>query len=133
MFPPLNQILLLRVDPFFLTYETELVQYLTVLENCLVHELRQLTRDTKSDFSCLQTMLTRRNENILMTFGVSRHIMVKEIIYKNVMKTSNNKKIINHRCPMQSEKSQPSGQRIMQKTRKTSFPALSVCPRIQDQ
>ena len=29
---------------------------------CLTHELRQLTRDTKSDVSCLQTLITRRNE-----------------------------------------------------------------------
>ena len=39
------------------------------------------------------------------------------------------RKIIKHRSPMQNEKSQPSGQRIMPETRQTSFPALSVDPR----
>ena len=31
---------------------------------CLAHGLRQLTRDTKSDVSCLQTLRTRRNEKL---------------------------------------------------------------------
>ena len=39
------------------------------------------------------------------------------------------RKIIKHRSPMQNEKSQPSGQRIIPETRQTSFPALSVDPR----
>ena len=45
---------------------------------CLAHRLRQLKRDTKSDVSCLQTMLTPHNENFQMTIGVSRHITFKE-------------------------------------------------------
>ena len=38
--------------------------------------------------------------------------------------------MINHRSPLQTEKSQPSGQRIMTETRQTSFPVLSVYPRV---
>ena len=57
----------------------------------LAYGLRQLTRDTKSDVSCLQTMLTRRNENLRMMFGVSQHITFKEIIDKTLMKTTNNR------------------------------------------
>ena len=49
--------------------------------------MRQLTRDTKRDISCVQTMLTRPNENLRMTFGVSCHITFKEIIDKTLMKT----------------------------------------------
>ena len=37
---------------------------------------------------------------------------------------------INHRSLMQTEKSQPEGKRIMPETRFTSFPALSVDPRV---
>ena len=51
----------------------------------LVHALRQLTRDTRSDVSCLQELLTRRNEKLRITFGVGRHTIVncknsKEIV-----------------------------------------------------
>ena len=35
-----------------------------------------------------------------------------------------------HRSPMQSEKSQPAGKRILPDTRFTEFPALSVDPRV---
>ena len=45
-----------------------------------------LTRDTKSDVSCLQKMLTRYNENRRMTFRVSSHITFKEVIDKTLMK-----------------------------------------------
>ena len=34
------------------------------------------------------------------------------------------------RCPMQTEKSQPEGKRIMPETRFTEFPAFSVDPRV---
>ena len=37
---------------------------------------------------------------------------------------------IYHRSPMQTEKSQPKGKRIMPETRFTDFPALSVDPRV---
>ena len=40
------------------------------------------------------------------------------------------RKIFNHQYPMQTEKSQSAGQRIMPETRKTSFPTLSVFPRV---
>ena len=40
------------------------------------------------------------------------------------------KKIIEHRSPMQTDKSQPSGKRIMPEMRRTSFPALSIHPRV---
>ena len=50
---------------------------------CLIHGLRQLTRDTISDISYLQTLLTRRNENLQMTFGVGRHTMlIVDILFK---------------------------------------------------
>ena len=35
-----------------------------------------------------------------------------------------------HRSPMQTEKSQPKGKRIIPETRFTEFPALSVDPRV---
>ena len=41
---------------------------------CLAHALRQLTRDKKSDVSCLQTSLTRRNEKLRMTFKIGRQV-----------------------------------------------------------
>ena len=37
---------------------------------------------------------------------------------------------IYHRSPMQTEKSQSEGERIMPETRFTDFPALSVDPRV---
>ena len=37
---------------------------------------------------------------------------------------------IYRRSPMQTEKSQPEGKRIMPETRFTEFPALSVDPRV---
>ena len=37
---------------------------------------------------------------------------------------------IYHRSPMQTEKFQPEGKRMMPETRFTSFPALSVDPRV---
>ena len=40
------------------------------------------------------------------------------------------KKNISHRSSMQTEKSQPSGQRIMPETRQTAFPAIYVYPQI---
>ena len=38
------------------------------------------------------------------------------------------RKIIKHRYPVQTEKSQPLGQQMMPETGRTSFPALSVYP-----
>ena len=58
---------------------------------CLAKGLRQLTQDSKSNVSCLQTMPTSRNENLRMTFGVSHHITFTEIIDKTLMKTINNR------------------------------------------
>ena len=40
------------------------------------------------------------------------------------------KKIISHWSPVQTEKSEPSSQRVMPETRFTEFPALSVYPRV---
>ena len=62
---------------------------------CLAHGLRQLTRDTKIDVSCLQTLLTRRNEDLQMTFGVGRHtkllvnILFKSSIFERMCKKNN--------------------------------------------
>ena len=77
-------------DGFLNSYMSESLSYICKdgRKLCLVHGLRQLTRDTKSLVSCLQTMLTRRNENLRMTFGVSRHITFKEIIEKNSYETT---------------------------------------------
>ena len=61
-------------DTYILTYETEFVSIFSGTGKfCLAHGLRQLTRDTKSDVSCLQTFFTRRNEKRRMRFGVGRH------------------------------------------------------------
>ena len=43
----------------------------------------------------------------------------------------NGKNRIKHRSPMQIDKSQPEGKRIMPETRVTEFPALSVDPRVE--
>ena len=40
---------------------------------CLDPGLRQLTQDTQCDVSCLQTLLTRRNAKLRLTFGVGRY------------------------------------------------------------
>ena len=66
----------------FLTYETEFVLFLAVLENYVL--LRQLTKDTKSDVSCLQTLLTRRNKKLRMTFGVGHYTMLIVNIVKDL-------------------------------------------------
>ena len=55
-------------DRFFYPHHTQLKDTYS-----LAHGLRQLTRDTKSDVSCLQTLITRRDEKIRMTSGVGRH------------------------------------------------------------
>ena len=40
-------------------------------------------RDTKSDVSCSQTLLTRRNEDQQLTFGVGRHTtLIVNILFK---------------------------------------------------
>ena len=50
---------------------------------CLAHGLRHLTLDTKIDVSCLQMLLTRRKEDLQMTFGIGRHIaLIVTIIFK---------------------------------------------------
>ena len=50
---------------------------------CLAHGLRQLTRDTISGVSCLQTLLTRRHEKLRMTFGVGHHTtLTVNILFK---------------------------------------------------
>ena len=54
-------------EKLFITYETEFVLYLFlyfVLKFCLAHGLRQLTRDTIINVSCLQMLLTRPNEKL---------------------------------------------------------------------
>ena len=60
------------LDSIFLTYEIEFVLF---LKFCLAHGLRRLTRDKKSNVSCLQKLLTRRNEDLQMTLGVGRNTM----------------------------------------------------------
>ena len=47
----------------FLTYEAEVDIFLAVLKNSLAHGLRQLTRETKSDVSCLQRSLRAVTKN----------------------------------------------------------------------
>ena len=68
----------------FLTYETEFVLFFSSAGKfCLAHGLRQLTRDTKSDISCLQTLLTSHNEDLQMRFGISCHtLLIVNILFK---------------------------------------------------
>ena len=47
----------------------------------LAHGLRQLTRDTKSDVSCLQTSLTHLIKDLQVTFGVGRHTTLIVIFF----------------------------------------------------
>ena len=58
------------VDELFLTYVTKFILFLAVLENSV---LSTITRDTKSDVSCLKTSFTRRSEKLRMTFRIGRH------------------------------------------------------------
>ena len=51
-------------------------------------------------------------------------------ILKCPLHRSQRKNRIFHRSPIQTEKSQPEGKRIMPETRFTKFPALSVDPRV---
>ena len=93
---------------------------------CLAHGLRQLTRDTKSDVICLQTTLTRRNEKLRITFAVARQ--TAQIVKKSRKQTI----LFNNQSSVfdADREVQPSGQRIMPRTRLISFPALSVYPRV---
>ena len=50
--------------------------------------------------------------------------------YNNILNIILVRKIIQHRSPMQTEKFLSSDQRIMPETRKTSFSALSLNPRV---
>ena len=126
----------------FLTYDTEFVLFLAKSFSylwdrvcsifrgagkfCLAHGLRQLTRDTICDVSCLQ-MLTK----LQMTFGFGFHAtLVVNIPFKTSIFPIIGKKNNQWSVSDATEKSQPSGQRIMPETRFTSFSALSVDPRI---
>ena len=80
----------------YLTYEIEFVKFFSGAGKfCLAHGLRQFTRDAKSDISCLQTLLTRRDVDLQMTFGVGRHITLivnvvfKTSIFKRIGKKTN--------------------------------------------
>ena len=53
-------------DSLYLTYGTDCSSFCGAGIFCLAHWLRQLTRNTKSDGTGLQTLLKCRNEN----FGV---------------------------------------------------------------
>ena len=68
-------------------------------------------------------------KKILLMFVVGRYkdflkVNDRFFCYKNY-KFSSNSKNINHQSPMLTEKSKPSGQRIMPET---SFPPLSIYP-----
>ena len=105
----------------FLTYR--LFYFSGAGKFCLAHGLRKLTLDIKSDVSRVQTLVTRRNEDLRMTFGVGRRTtLIVKILFITIFREYV-RKIINHRSPMQTEKSQPVGQRIIPETR---FPASSV-------
>ena len=71
--------------------------------------------------SCGHTTLSKRLHNVVQTsmaFGQSWmdfNVSINRIC---------------HRSSMQTEKSQPSGERIMSETKFTEFPALSVDPRV---
>ena len=69
-----NRYIYLHFTLCFLIYGREFVLLFSVAGKfCLAIGLILLTRDTKSDVSCLQTLLTCRNEDIQITFGVGRH------------------------------------------------------------
>ena len=53
-----------------------------------------------------------------------------DIVIKYIFRIIRKKKI-NNRSPIKIEKSQSSGKRIKPETRGTSFPALSVYPRVR--
>ena len=55
----------------FLTYGTGFFSIFSDAGiSCLAHRLRQLTRDTICDVSCLKMSLTRRNEKTRMTLAI---------------------------------------------------------------
>ena len=80
---------------FFLPMRQSLLFFSGAGKFCLAHGLRQLTPDTKSDVSCLQTFFTSRNEKRRMTFGVGRHttfiviILFKTSIFPVIGKKNN--------------------------------------------
>ena len=85
---------------------------------CLTHWLRQLTQDTKSDISYLQRVLTPRNEDLQMTFGVGSHTMLivnilfKTSIFQEIGKKNNQSAVSN------ADREIPTlGQRTMSVTR----------------
>lgn len=63
----------------------------------LAYRLKEPTRDTESDVSCLQTSLTHRNEKLLIPFGkfVSGTICLVEI-FRSVSETNDR---FNFLCP----------------------------------
>ena len=77
---------------------------------CLAHGLRHLTLDTIYDVSCLQTLLTRSNEKLRMTFEVAHHTTYSvNILFKTLIFPVIGRKIISHRSPIETQKSQPLG------------------------
>ena len=80
---------------FFLSMRQSLFFFSGAGKFCLAHGLRQLTPDTKSDVSCIQTFFTNRNEKRRMTFGVGRHttfiviILFKTSIFPVIGKKNN--------------------------------------------
>lgn len=110
----------------FLIYETICSIFSDAAKFYLSHELRQLARGTKSDVSCKQTWLMPRNGKLRMTFRVPSCnviVRIRSMIFPVIVKS---KKIMCHPSPMQTEKYQLSGLRIVVET---SFTALSVDPR----
>ena len=63
-----------------------------------------------------------------MTFGVGRHTTL--IVNFLFLKLRLVRKIISHRSLMQTDQSKHSGQGIIPETRKTSFSASAVYPRV---
>ena len=59
----------------FLTYETEFVLFLAVLDNCLAHGLRQLTHDVcrVRTLNIRSDVTLQHRENHHMTFGKGRY------------------------------------------------------------
>ena len=95
---------------------------------CLAHGLRQLGRDDVKN-SLFQTLPRKTPTDVRR----SPLCDVNAINEKNderylIILMSQVRKIIKRWSPMQTEKSQPSGQRLMPEARSTALPALSVQP-----
>ena len=94
-------------DLIFLPARQSLFYFSSAGKFCLAHGLRQLTRDTKNDISCLllyaRKGLTTNGIRSWPSYNVIVNILFKASIFPIIGKKNN-------QSPMQTKKSQPSGQ-----------------------